>query len=260
MNLQLKEFGVPRWLVIGGAIIVVVGTLIWQMPVKWFQGTISAATKCKVLLTDPSGTLWSGGAAIGFSEPGLDGQSCRPPQAITERLYWSTACSLQKRNCTVRIETAALDNTLFATIGMDGVMVQENEAQLPAEILEMLGAPWTILHPRGDLTARWSDLHFSRTGNSGNIRANLDALSSPVSLIRPLGNYSVQASLTGGGVSYSLTTTEGPLLLSAQGSIGADGKASGRGEASATPETQEALNGLLSLIGRRQGDTYILVF
>lgn len=260
MNLQLKEFGLPRWLVISGAIVVVAGTLIWQMPIKWFQGTVSAATKCKVLLTDPSGTLWRGGTAIGFSEPGLDGQSCRPPQAITERLYWSTECSLQKRNCTVRIETAALDNTLFATISPSGVLVQQNEVQLPAEILEMLGAPWTILHPRGDLTARWSDLQFSRAGNSGSIRANLDGLSSPVSLIRPLGNYNVQASFTGGGVDYTLSTTEGPLLLSAQGSIGADGKASGRGEASATPESQDALNGLLSLIGRRQGNSYMLVF
>jgi len=260
VNLQLKEFALPRWLLISGAIMVVLGTLIWQMPVKWFQGTVSAATKCKVLLTDPSGTLWRGGTAIGFSEPGLDGQSCRPPLAITERLYWSTDCSFQKRNCTVRIETAALDNTLFADINLNGVVVQQNEVRLPAEILEILGAPWTILHPSSDLTARWSDLHFSKSGNSGSIRANLDGLSSPVSLIRPLGNYSVQANFSGRNVNYSLSTTEGPLLLSAEGAIGADGKASGRGEASATPESQEALNGLLSLIGRRQGNTYMLVF
>ncbi len=260
MNLQLKEFGLPRWLVVIGIIVVVLGALIWQMPVKWFQGTVSTATKCKILLTDPSGTLWRGGAAIGFSEPGLDGQSCRPPLAITERLFWETECSLQKRNCTVRVETAALDNTLFATVNLNGVTIQENEIRLPAEILEVLGAPWTILHPRGDLTARWSDLHLSRLGNSGSIRANLDGLSSPVSLIKPLGNYSVQASLSGGGVNYTLSTTEGPLLLSAQGAFGADGKASGRGEASATPESQDALNGLLSLIGRRQGNTYLLVF
>lgn len=260
MNIRLNESGLPRWLVILAATLVVIGVLIWQFPVKWLRGTISDATQCKILLADPSGTLWRGSTAIGFSEPALDGQSCRPPLATTERLYWNTECNWKQRNCSIHIETAALDNTLRVSIGLDGVTVQENEVRLPAEILEVLGAPWTILHPRGDLTARWSDLRFTRQGNSGNIRANLESLSSPVSLIRPLGNYSVQASFTGNGVDYSLSTTEGPLLLNAQGSIGKDGKATGQGEASATPESQEALNGLLGLIGRRQGNSYKLVF
>lgn len=260
MNMRLKESDTPRWLLIIGIALVVTGIALWQLPVKWFRGTISNATQCKVLLADPSGTIWQGGTAIGFSEPALDGQSCRPPMAMTERFYWLTGCSFRQRACTIRLETAALRTPLIVSLNLDGITIQEDEIHLPAEILEVLGAPWTILHPRGDLTARWSDIRFTQHGNNGSIRANLDGLSSPVSLIRPLGSYTVDASLSDNGVHYTLNTSEGPLILSAEGIISNDGKASGQGEASATPESQESLNGLLGLIGRRQGNTYKLIF
>lgn len=260
MSLRLTETTIPRWLQISLMTLVVIGVIIWQFPVKWLSNTLSNATHCKVLLADPSGTIWHGGTSIGFSEPRLDGQSCRPPMAMTERLYWRTGCNLQNRSCSVRIEAATLLKPLTLSIGFSGVRVQEDEIHLPSEILEVMGAPWTILHPRGDLNLRWSELQFSRQGANGNIHADLYSLSSPVSLIRPLGSYSLEASLSSSGVRYTLSTTEGPLILEAEGQIGNDGKASGQGQASATPESQEALNGLLGLIGRKQGNTYKLVF
>lgn len=260
MNLRLSESTIPRWIQISTIFLALIGVIIWQFPVKWLSGTLSSATHCKVMLADPSGTLWRGGTAIGFSEPGLDGQSCRPPMAMTERLYWTTDCTIANRSCSVRIEASTLLKPLTISISLAGVRVQEDEIHLPSEILEVMGAPWTILHPRGDLTLRWSDLHFSRQGQDGNIHADLYSLSSPVSLIRPLGSYSLNANLSSSGVRYTLSTTEGPLILEAEGQIGNDGKASGQGQASATPESQEALNGLLGLIGRKQGDTYRLIF
>lgn len=260
MNLRLTESTIPRWLQISVLLLAIIGIIVWQFPVKWLSGTLSSATHCKVMLADPSGTLWRGGTAIGFSEPGLDGQSCRAPMAMTERLYWTTDCSITNRSCSVRIEASTLLKPLTISFSLAGVRVQEDEIHLPSEILEVMGAPWTILHPRGDLTLRWSDLHFSRQGQNGNIHADLYSLSSPVSLIRPLGSYSLNASLSSDGVRYTLSTTEGPLILEAEGQIGNDGKASGQGQASATPESQDALNGLLGLIGRKQGDTYRLIF
>lgn len=260
MNIRLSESETSRWLLILAITLVVIGVIIWQLPIKWFSGMVSSATQCKILLVDPSGRPWRGGTAIGFSEPALDGLSCRPPLAMTERLYWNTECSLKQRSCSIRIETAALGNPLIVTASLDGITIKENELQLPAEILEVLGAPWTILHPRGDLTARWTDLRISDQGNSGGIRANLDGLNSPVSLIKPLGSYKVEATLTGHSVNYTLDTNEGPLILRAEGTISAGGRTTGQGEASATPESQEALSSLLGLIGRRQGDTYRLVF
>jgi len=91
------------------------------------------------------------------------------------------------------------------------------------------------------------------------MRISLNDLISPISQIQPLGSYDVQADLTAQGVNYTLSTSKGPLLLQAQGSINDQG-ATGQGEANATPEMKEALTGLLNLIGKRQGDTYRLVF
>ncbi len=260
MNFRLNESTIPRWLQVFVTAIALFGIVIWQFPIKWLAGTVSQASHCRVVLADPSGTLWRGGTAIGFSEPTLDGNACRPPQAMTERLFWNTGCNFSERTCSIRIEAATLRQPLQISVSLAGVRIHEDEIRLPSEILEVMGAPWTILHPRGDLTVRWSDLRFQGGSKNGNIHADLYSLSSPVSLIRPLGSYSLDASLSGSGISYTLSTTEGPLILEAEGQIANDGKAIGQGQASATPESQDALNGLLGLIGRKQGNTYKLVF
>ena len=123
----------------------------------------------------------------------------------------------------------------------------------------MLGAPWTLLHPRAELHARWIDLVFQTPNASGSLRISLNDLISPISQIQPLGSYDVQGELSGTGLNYTLSTSKGPLLLQAQGTV-SNQSATGQGDADATPEMKEALTGLLNLIGKRQGDSYRLVF
>lgn len=256
--MQLRSSAAPKWLLLGGIAAAVALTVLAQFPLKWLQGAVSRNTHCKILLTDPMGTLWQGSTAIGFSEPAIDGKSCRPALAVTERVQWNTDCSLWHFSCNVRVETPALLKPLQVEIRPDSVTLQDNEARLPAEILEVIGAPWTLLHPRADLGIRWSGLMFSHDRNTGSLRAMLNDLSSPISQIKPLGSYEIQASLSDNGLDYTLTTSKGPLLLNAQGTLGSS--ATGQGQATATPEMQEALTGLLNLIGRRQGDVYKLAF
>ena len=256
--MQLRGSTIPKWLLLVGIGAAITFTVLAQLPLKWFQGTVSRNTQCKILLSDPMGSLWQGSTAIGFSEPAIDGKSCRPALAITERVQWTTDCSLWRFSCNVRIETPALFKPLQVEIRPSRVVLQDNEIRLPAEILEVIGAPWTLLHPRADLGIRWNNLVFSEGKNTGSLRATLSDLSSPISQIKPLGSYEIQATLMDDGLDYTLTTTKGPLLLNAQGTLGSS--ASGQGQATATPEMQEALTGLLNLIGRRQGDVYKLAF
>lgn len=256
--MQLRGNSTPKWIVVGGIGLTVAAIVVSQLPLKWFQSTISRSTQCKILLSDPMGSIWQGSTAIGFSEPAIDGKSCRPALAVTERIHWTSDCSLWRFACKLRIETPALVKPLQVEVRPGSVTLQGNEARLPAEILEVIGAPWTLLHPRADFGIRWSDLVFSEGKNTGNIRASLSDLSSPISQIKPLGSYEIQATLANADLTYALTTSKGPLLLNAQGTLGSS--ATGQGEATATPEMQEALTGLLNLIGRRQGDVYKLTF
>lgn len=256
--MQLRGNRTPKWILIGGIGLTIAATIVSQLPLKWLQGTISRNTQCKILLSDPMGSIWHGSTAIGFSEPAIDGKSCRPALAVTERIQWTSDCSLWRFSCKLHIETPALVKPLQVEIRPGSLMLQDNEARLPAEILEVIGAPWTLLHPKAGLGIRWTDLVFSDGKNTGNIRATLSDLSSPISQIKPLGSYEIQATLAESSVTYTLTTSKGPLLLNAQGTLG--NSATGQGEATATPEMQDALTGLLNLIGRRQGDVYKLTF
>jgi general secretion pathway protein N len=259
MSLKLELKGTPRWLVWGGSFLVALGLLLWHLPARWALSSLGPKTQCKILIESASGSIWQGSAAIGFSEPTIDGKSCRPPLAMTERFSWSTSCQLLNPGCKLIVETAALSKPLMIQLRIGEVLVHDNEARLPAEILEVLGAPWTLLHPKAQLHARWTDLTFKENAASGHIRISMNQLVSPISQIQPLGSYDVQAELQDGSINYMLTTSKGPLLLQAQGTFGPRG-ATGQGDASSTPEMKEALTGLLNLIGKRQGETYKLVF
>lgn len=259
MGLQLEKVKTPRWIYGVCISLVVLTVVIWQLPARWVLSSIGRLTQCKVLIESPSGSIWQGSAAIGFSEPALDGKGCRPVLAITERMYWNMSCGLFKPACKLRIETPALSKPLQVQLGFNDVRIQENEALLPAEILELLGAPWTLLHPRAQLHVRWTDLTLKNNAGNGGIRISMNNLISPISQIQPLGSYEVQANLTDDGIGYMLSTSMGPLILQANGTFGPRG-VSGQGDASATPEMKEALTGLLNLIGKRQGDTYRLAF
>jgi general secretion pathway protein N len=259
MGLKLEQTETPRWIYGIGIILVIIVVVIWQLPARWVLSSVGTLTQCKVLVDSPSGSIWQGSAAIGFSEPALDGKGCRPALAITERLHWQMSCQAFNPGCQLSIETPALSKPLKIYLGLNEVRVQDNEARLPAEMLEVLGAPWTLLHPRAQLHARWTDLTVGKNTGNGSIRVSMHDLISPISQIQPLGSYDVLADLTAEGISYVLSTSKGPLLLQAQGTFGPRG-VNGQGDASATPEMKEALTGLLNLIGKRQGDTYRLTF
>jgi general secretion pathway protein N len=76
-----------------------------------------------------------------------------------------------------------------------------------------------------------------------------------------LGSYEIQANFRGQRASWVLSTTTGPLLLKGQGELGPGwgGKdLQFSGEASADPDAEDALLGLLSLLGKKEGGTYRL--
>ena len=86
----------------------------------------------------------------------------------------------------------------------------------------------------------------------------MSSLSSPISPVKPLGSYEMQVNLAQAGTVFSLSTTVGPLLLSGKGNMGA-GTSPGLhflGSATASAEAEESLIGLLSLLGKKDGEIY----
>jgi general secretion pathway protein N len=215
------------------------------------------------------GTVWEGSAALGFSESNGQG-GCREPFAQTERFSWSSHCSVSKFACQTQIQFSAIDQPQVIEWSFAKTQILANEIKLPANVLEALGNPWSTLRPRGQLTARWTDIQLiglggvggisphTKTAQSGLIRIIISNLSSPISPIKPLGSYEISANLDGNGIAWSLSTTNGPLLLKGQG----DTKAGlhFEGQAWAAAEAQDSLIGLLVLLGKKEGDIYRLQF
>ena len=267
------DFSYPKlpklfWLVLVVSCLVVI---IRQLPVSWIGGAVASQTACRVMLHQPTGTIWQGSAALAFSEPNASSGGCREPMSVTERFHWVSSCKLGSLSCVSELQFAALEQTQLIHWSLSKTQIMANEIKLPANILEGLGNPWSTLRPRGELGARWTDINLvnfadSNAGNtsaSGVIRIIISKLTSPISPVKPLGGYEIAANIAQDGVSWTLSTTSGPLLLKGQGEFSNTGSNKGMhfsGEASASPEAQESLIGLLSLLGKREGDTYRLKF
>jgi len=258
MSLLLNSSGksIPKafWIIV---LSVILAIFISQAPATTLASTIDHQSDCRVVLHQPIGTIWNGSAALGFSEPDLVSGSCREPVALTERLTWNTQCSVLQGQCLVSINFVSLDKPLLITIGFNQFKVTAGEITLPASILEAFGNPWSTLRPRGQLSAQWGDLQKG-SDTAGTIRLHVNNLSSPISVVKPLGSYEIKANLGQAVTAFSIDTTAGPLLLSGKGEFGAK-ESSGvhfLGSAHAAPEAEESLIGLLSLLGKKEGDIY----
>jgi general secretion pathway protein N len=236
---------------------VVIGVALQQMPASVMSTLFAKQSSCRVTMYQTIGTIWDGSAALGFSEPNLAGGGCREPSAITERFSWKSQCSLMQGQCQVDIHFVGLDKPLTIYASPNQIRAASGEIALPATILEAFGNPWNTLRPRGQLTAYWSDIKKG-SDTSGSIKINIANLSSPISAVKPLGSYEIKANLDPSGASFELGTVAGPLLLKGKGSADSSSKPGLHfsGGASAAPEAEESLIGLLSLLGRKDGDTY----
>ena len=249
--------------------------IIRQMPISWVSGSLASQTGCRVMLQQPIGTIWQGSAALAFSEPNATEGGCRDPMSVTERFHWSTSCKLLSMTCNTELQFAAFEQAQLISWSLSKTQITSNEIKLPANVLEGLGNPWSTLRPRGELGARWTDINLAglmanlpgfgagNTPSSGVIRIIISNLTSPISPVKPLGGYEIAANIADTGMNWTLSTTSGPLLLKGQGEF--SNKTGGKamqfaGEASASPESQESLIGLLSLLGKKEGDTYRLKF
>jgi len=139
-------------------------------------------------------------------------------------------------------------------------------AQWPAAWLAALGTPWNTLQPAGLVRVSSPGLRIAVTQGrwqiDGALRADFVGMSSRLSTLPVLGSYRAELTAAGGGVApaaptLDIRTLEGPLLLSGQGQWAGD-RWRLRGEARAAADSQAALQNLLNLIGRRDGERAIL--
>ena len=244
---------------LGGLLLGCLLVLLWQAPARWLASYVHSGTQGHVNFQDVRGTVWQGSALLQLT----GGAGSLDAAALPGRLSWQ-----------LRRDGAALQAQLLAdcciqqalqvqvSLGWGGLQlaVSDSQSQWPASLLVGLGAPWNTVLPEGQLSLSTQGLVVQlmqgRSSVRGSVRLEAQALSSRLSPLKPMGSY--RFTLTGGALpSCALETLDGSLRLSGTGQWVA-GRLRFSGEASATPERQEALSNLLNIIGRRDGARAII--
>jgi len=217
------------------------------LPARWVLALLP--DDAQVTLADASGTLWRGSAWIALGPPGARRVL---PQPVQWQWRWDAMA--------LDLSHPWLQGTLRARPGWNGLAVPAQSLRVPATVLPALGAPWNTLAPQGMLEINWQPLRLGAPlppGPAVDLRwRNAGTALTPVT---PVGTYLLR--VQGGGKSGAtlvLSTESGLLDVKGQGSAGGRGL-SFHGEAtfakSANEADRAALDGLMSTLGRRSGDT-----
>ncbi len=258
-----------RWSIVGALLGALLGLVVFA-PASWLADSLATATEGHLLLTDTRGTLWAGSGVLVLT----GGAGSRDASALPGRIGWRMGVAFKGgpgltlkavQDCCINGE---LELALRPGLSRFELSVESHAdwlARWPAGWLAGLGTPWNTLQLGGSLRLASRDLRFERVQGRwrqfGELQLDLINLSSRVSTLAPLGSYrfSVVADPANAGVSnLRLSTLDGGLLLSGQGTFSPGGKSRFSGEASAAPGREDALNNLLNIIGRRQGARSVL--
>lgn len=240
-------------------------------PAPWLAQGVLSLTDGRLLLADSRGTVWRGDAVVVLT----GGAGSRDARALPGRLNWRVSLgrggldvSLQQDCCIT--EPVALRLTpgwgrlRVAVVPSPGSQAERTGelARWPAAWLAGLGTPWNTLQLDG--VARLSASGFGFEWVQGRVRLQgmavvaLDDVSSSLTTLDTLGSYRFEVRADGEGqAALSLRTEEGALSLSGQGEWRPAGVYF-RGEARASEAERDALDNLLNIIGRREGERSVI--
>ncbi|MCG2585863.1 type II secretion system protein N [Massilia sp. TS11] len=246
------------WLLAGGLSAAL--TVAAFLPASVLGSVVEARTAGRLTLGDAQGTLWRGSAFIG----GAAGEGGAVTPLLPGRFSWELSpLSLLGM---VRLSLANPE-ALAQPVSLSGSWTQwrlsAGVLRLPADGLAGLGAPLNTMAPSGTMRLSWSGLDVASSAGQisvqGSTLLELLDMASRLSPLRPLGSYALSMDWRGQQAALDLRTLRGALVLNGNGVL-ANGRLTFSGRAQAARGYEEALAGLLNLLGQRrvEGDnTYI---
>ena len=259
------QAGSRAWIAaVAGAAVAALVTLAALAPAQWAGQALERASSGHIELAEATGTIWDGSATVVLASGGGGGESRSSlPGALSWHLS-APALLTGTVELTLR-HPSALTAPLQLNVYADGRMqLGAATVRLPAAVLAGLGAPWNTVRPGGILSAHTDGLQISQGHCRGSFSAEWEYASSALTPVSPIGHYRLQTSGQYPGTRLELQTISGPLELTGSGTIGEGGRLRfdgiARPLAAADPATRTQLTGLISLLGRRDGETAILSF
>jgi general secretion pathway protein N len=236
--------------------------LLTMAPAGLVALAVHRGSEGRIRLGDPAGTIWNGQADLILG--GDDGATAGT--RLPGRLAWRLAAGrllLGTVDLTLS-DAALLDTPLALRIDRSGATADPDRARVPAAVLQGLGAPWNTIQPGGELQLEWDTLHLRDGALRGALRAEWLGASSRLSPIVPFGHYRLLADGIFAGAALQLETVSGPMEMTGNGTIAGAYRlrfhGTARVQAGTDAATATQLSGLISLLGRRDGDGAILNF
>lgn len=234
-------------------------------PAQWLAAQVRAASGGRVELAEATGTVWNGSAVLVLAsapEPGAARAS------LPERVSWQISpWSLLAGQLALTLShPSALTQPLMVRAPLFGgeTTLSAASLRLPASLLVGLGAPWNTVRPGGILVVNWGRLSIAERRLRGDLSAEWQYASSALTPVSPMGHYRLQTNGVWPGTQLELLTISGPLELKGSGTIPEGGRLRFTGRAQAIagtdPGVKAQLTGLISLLGRRDGEGALLNF
>jgi len=255
-----------RWLWLAAAL-GALWALLWQAPASWLSAAVWAASGQHVLLAQPQGS-WRDGAALLVLEGGA---GSRGATAVPGMLRWTVSLGgLWRGRLLVRIDWPAVSPQPLAVgvrLGWSQTTVALQPAGQPADaawqgtlplsVLDGLGTPWNTVALRGQARFMLRGVHLESVAGrlrlGGSMQLDLPDVASRLSMVAPIGSYTLTVTGQGAQAQVELRSDKGPLLLQGKGVW--NGQAlQFAGTARAVPGSEAAMANLLSLLGRPEGD------
>jgi len=253
-----------RWL-IAGLLLGLLAALLLQAPASWLARWLANASNGHVLIVDSRGSVWDGSGELILT----GGPGSRDASRLPGCLHWRLGFAGGSPELRLRLDCCSSGELpLRLSPGLSRLTIAlpsraEPLLRLPAAWLGGLGTPWNTLQLGGQL--RLSANEFQLEWNAGRwlTRGQLSLefanLSSRVSTLSPLGSYRLNLHSQADGLArLQLMTLDGALQLQGEGTVGGASKGRFIGEARAAPGSEPALNNLLNIIGRRQGERSLI--
>jgi general secretion pathway protein N len=247
-----------------GGVLAALATVVALAPAQWADHAIRSFTGGHVELAGAEGTIWNGSATLVLASGGArDSVRTGLPDPISWHLrLWPLLYGTIE--LTVR-HPSALTAPLQVSASADGrLQLGAATLRLPAAMLAGLGAPWNTVRPGGIVSLHTDGVELAQGRWRGSLVVEWEYASSALSPVSPIGHYRLQTSGQYPGTRLELQTISGPLELTGSGTIGEGGRLRFEGIArplaAADSATKTQLVGLISLLGRRDGDAAILSF
>ncbi|WKB54917.1 type II secretion system protein N [Eleftheria terrae] len=263
-SLRAGAAAARRWAWAGGLLGGLVA-LVAYAPAAWLANAVSSASGQRVLLAEADGTIWSGSAMLILT----GGADSRDATTLPGRLQWKLGLAGSALQVSLQQERS-LNGTVTLQVrpglGRSEVRLLPQPGwigQWPSALLSGLGTPWNTLRLGGAVRlSSPQGLVLEQAAGRWEMKGSADIevldASSPLTTLEQLGSYRLHLSGNDAGqVMLDLSTTEGALQLKGDGMIAPKGVRF-RGEASASEGNEAALNNLLNIIGRREGERSVI--